>query len=83
MSTKEPIVFSIHETINNLWRVDIDISDASLFDIATQIEKQTGAQATQVVAYCELHQGYILCRCTEDTPDFTKKISTILTPQKV
>lgn len=83
MSTPEPILFKVHETINNLFRVDIAISDASLFDIAMHIESQTGARVTQIVAYCELHQGYILCKCTEDTTEFTKKISTILTPKKV
>lgn len=84
MNGKDTLIFSIHETINNLWRVDIAISDASLFDIAKEIESQTGALVTQIVAYCELHQGYILCRCTDDTTsEFIKKISTILTPKKV
>lgn len=84
MSTPDTILFKVHETINTLWRVDIAVSDASLFDIATQIESQTGALVTQIVAYCELHQGYILCRCTNDTTtEFIKKISTILTPKKV
>jgi hypothetical protein len=70
---------TIHETINkNLWRVNVDKADASVFRLVKAIEDKTESKVAQIVVYCEMGQSCLLVRFKGDSEASKMKIIDIL-----